>query len=196
VPSNPQRASAALPDVILGESKSAEISARSRLGKGTAAHREGRAGAARAALQLAAMTGRYGYVKRWRTALHLVVAAGVMAIPGLVAAPVAHAAAATATLVVQHSWQDGFIARFAISNSGSVPMNNWKLEFDLPPGESISHAWNSTVTQSGTHWVLSPANWNSTIAPGGSANGGFRGVLNGPYSPPANCMLNRQVWCS
>ncbi|EUA35818.1 cellulose binding domain protein [Mycobacterium xenopi 3993] len=63
-------------------------------------------------------------------------------------------------------------------------------------GESVSHTWNSTITQSGTHYVLTPANWNRIIAPRGSATGGFRGVLTGTYSPPTNCLLNGQYPCS
>ena len=120
----------------------------------------------------------------------------MVALLGLAVAPVAHAAAATATLSVEHTWQTGFIARFTVTNSSMVPLSDWKLEFDLPAGEGVSHTWNSTVTQSGTHYVLGPANWNRVIAPGGSANGGFRGVLSGSYSPPVNCVLNGQYRCS
>jgi len=111
-------------------------------------------------------------------------------------APVAHAAAATATLSVEHSWQTGFIAHFTITNPSAVPLNDWKLEFDLPVGESVSHTWNSTLAQSGTHYVLTPANWNRVIAPGGSATGGLRGVLTGSYSPPSNCVFNGQYRCT
>ncbi|MBV8789252.1 MAG: cellulose-binding domain-containing protein [Mycobacterium sp.] len=135
-------------------------------------------------------------VKRWRTALHVAVSASMVVLFGIVSTPVAHAAAATATLSVSHSWQNGFIAHFAVTNSSTVPLSDWKIEFDLPSGESISHTWNSTVSQSGTHYVLSPANWNRVIAPGGSATGGFRGVLTGVYSPPVNCVLNGQYLCS
>ena len=136
------------------------------------------------------------YVKRWRTALHVTVLGLIVAISGLAITPVAHAAAATATLSVAHTWQTGFIAHFTITNSSTVPLTDWRLEFDLPGGESVSHTWNSTLTQSGTHYVLSPANWNRIIAPGGSATGGFRGVLSGSYSPPSNCVLNRQYLCT
>jgi len=83
------------------------------------------------------------------------------------------AAAATATLSVTSTWQTGFIAHFTITNSSTVPLTDWKLEFDLPVGESVSHTWNSTLAQSGTHYVLTPANWNRIIAPGGSATGGL-----------------------
>lgn len=142
------------------------------------------------------MAGLDKHVKRWRTALHVTVAALTLAIVGLGIAPAARAAAATATLAVEHTWQTGFIARFAVTNASMAPMSDWKIEFDMPAGQSVVHAWNSTVTQSGTHFVVTPANWNRVIAPGGSATGGFRGVLIGTYSPPANCVLNGQYPCS
>jgi len=142
------------------------------------------------------MPGLNNYVKRWRTALHVTVSALTSFILGLAVAPVAHAAAATATLSVEHTWQTGFIARFTVVNSSTAPLTDWRLEFDLPAGESVVHTWNSTITQSGTHYVLAPANWNRVIAPGGSATGGMRGMLTGSYSPPANCVLNGQVPCT
>ncbi|MEE2853968.1 MAG: cellulose-binding domain-containing protein [Actinomycetota bacterium] len=142
------------------------------------------------------MSGLNNCVKRWRTALHVTVSALVVAIVGLANTPVAHAAAATATLTVEHTWQTGFIARFTIVNSSLAPLTDWRLDFDLPAGESVVHTWNSTITQSGTHYVLTPANWNRTIAPGGSATGGMRGMLTGSYSPPANCVLNGQYPCT
>jgi hypothetical protein len=142
------------------------------------------------------MTGLNCREKRWRTALHLTALAFMVAILGLGITPVAHAAAANATLSVEHAWQTGFIAHFSITNSSMVQLTDWKLEFDLPVGEGVSHTWNSTLTQSGTHYVLTPANWNRTIAPGGSATGGLRGVLTGPYTPPANCVFNGQYLCT
>ncbi|MGC1740087.1 MAG: cellulose-binding domain-containing protein [Mycobacterium sp.] len=142
------------------------------------------------------MAGLDNSVKCWRTALHATVTALIVAIPGLAITPVAHAAAATATLSVEHTWQTGFIAHFTVANSSAVPLNDWKLEFDLPVGESVSHTWNSTLVQSGTHYVLTPANWNRIIAPGGSATGGLRGVLTGSYSPPSNCVFNGQYRCT
>ena len=142
------------------------------------------------------MAGLDNYVKRGRAAFHVTMTPLVVAVLGLAIAPVAHAAVATATLSVEHSWQTGFIAHFSITNSSTVPLNDWKLEFDLPAGESVSHTWNSTLAQSGTHYTLSPANWNRIIAPGSSATGGLRGVLTGSYTPPSNCVLNRQYLCT
>jgi len=138
------------------------------------------------------MAGLNNCVKRWRTALHVTVSALMVAILGLAITPVAHAAAAAATLSVEHTWQTGFIAHFTVTNASMAPLSDWRLDFDLPVGESVLHTWNSSFTQSGTHVVITPANWDRTIAPGGSATGGFRGALSGTYSPPANCVLNGQ----
>lgn len=148
------------------------------------------------ALVLGAVVELGNYVKRWRTALHMTMSVLMAATFGLAITPVAHAAAAAATLSVTSTWQTGFIARFVITNASAVPLSDWKLEFDLPAGESISHTWSSTLTQYGTHYVLGPANWNRIIAPGGTATGGLRGVLTGPYSPPLNCVLNGQYRCT
>ncbi|QZH63646.1 cellulose-binding domain-containing protein [Mycolicibacterium farcinogenes] len=134
-------------------------------------------------------------VKRWSAALHVTLAA-MMVAAGLAITAVAHAAGAAARLSVTSTWQTGFIARFTIVNASAVPMTDWRLEFDLPPGESVSHTWSSTLTRYGTHYVLGPANWNRIIQPGGSATGGLRGVLSGVYSPPSNCVLNGQYPCS
>jgi cellulase/cellobiase CelA1 len=84
-----------------------------------------------------------------------------------------------ATLSVTSQWQTGFIAHYTITNSSMMPLTDCRLEFDLPVREGISHTWNSTLAQSGTHYVLTPASWNRTIAPGGSATLGLRGVLTG-----------------
>lgn len=135
-------------------------------------------------------------VKRWRAAFHATVLALIFSLSGFIAAPVAGAAAAAATFAVTSTWQTGFIARFTITNASMVPLADWRLEFDLPAGESVSHTWNSTLAQSGTHYVLRPANWNRIIAPGGTATGGLRGVLTGSYSPPTNCLLNGQYFCT
>ncbi|MCV7363393.1 cellulose-binding domain-containing protein [Mycolicibacterium neworleansense] len=136
------------------------------------------------------------HVKRWSAALHVALAALVVAASGIAGIPAAHAAAAAARLSVSSTWQTGFIAHFTIVNASTVPMTDWRLEFDLPAGESISHTWSSNFTRYGTHYVLTPANWNRIIAPGGSATGGMRGVLSGFYSPPANCVLNGQYPCT
>jgi Cellulose binding domain len=174
----------------------AEMSWRFQLSKGTAATRGARADIDCVALVLAAVAGLDSCVTRWRVALHVIVTLLIVVASGLAITPVAHAVAAAARLSVSSTWQTGFIAHYTIVNASTAPMTDWRLEFDLPAGESVSHTWSSTLVQYGTHYVLAPANWNRIIAPGGSATGGLRGVLTGFYTPPSNCVLNGQYPCT
>ena len=96
-----------------------------------------------------AVAGLDSCVTRWRVALHVVVTSGLAITP---------LAAAAARLSVSSTWQTGFIAHFTIVNASTAPMTDWRLEFDLPAGESVSHTWSSTLVQYGTHYVLTPAN--------------------------------------
>nr|WP_280177841.1 cellulose binding domain-containing protein [Mycobacterium pseudokansasii] len=93
---------------------------------------------------------------------------------------------------VTSQWNTGFVANYNIANPGSAQLKGWKLEFDLPAGESITNAWSSKLAQSGTHYVLTPESYNSTIAPGNSVTVGFQAAQTGAYAPPANCLLNGQ----
>ncbi|BCI85490.1 cellulose binding domain protein [Mycobacterium kansasii 662] len=80
----------------------------------------------------------------------------VIAFTVILASPIAHAAAVTATLAVTSQWNTGFVANYKIVNSGSAQLTDWTVEFDLPADESISNVWSSKLAQSGTHFVLTP----------------------------------------
>lgn len=138
------------------------------------------------------MRGSNTYERCWRPAFHVVVSAFVIAFTVIVASPIAHAAAVTATLAVTSQWNTGFVANYKIVNSGSAQLADWKVEFDLPADESITNVWSSKLAQSGTHFVLTPEDYNRTIAPGGSISIGFQAALTGAYSPPANCLVNEE----
>ncbi|VBA61465.1 cellulose-binding domain-containing protein [Mycobacterium attenuatum] len=128
----------------------------------------------------------------WRPAFHVVVLVFVIAITAVLVTPIAHAAAVSATLAVTSQWNTGFVANYKIVNSGSAQLTDWKLEFDLPADESITNVWSSRLAQSGTHFVLTPEDYNRTIAAGGSISIGFQAALAGAYSAPANCLVNGQ----
>ncbi|WP_373138703.1 cellulose binding domain-containing protein [Mycobacterium marinum] len=125
-----------------------------------------------------------------RPALHAVVAAFVLVCSAFLAAPTAHAAAITATLAVTSQWDTGFVANYRIANPGATELADWKLEFDLPAEESVTNSWSSKLAQSGTHYVLTPEEYNRTIAPEHSISIGFQATLDGDFSAPQNCVLN------
>ena len=91
---------------------------------------------------------------------------------------------------VTSQWDGGFVGGYTITNPGSAPLTDWKIEFDLPPNTTITSVWNAELTQSGNHYVLTPASWNNVIAPDGSINIGFQATDGGHYSPPINVVVN------
>ncbi len=98
----------------------------------------------------------------------------------------------TATFAKSNDWGTGFVGGYTIKNNGSTTVNGWRLEFDLPSGASVTSAWNATMSSSGSHYVLTNASWNQTIAPGASADVGFQVAYTSPFDAPQNCLLTGQ----
>lgn len=98
----------------------------------------------------------------------------------------------TATYTPTAQWNSGFTANYTITNTGTTPLTNWQLQFDLPTNESVTNLWNGQVSQSGTHYTVTPASYNGTIEPGNSVTVGFQAAQNGSYSPPTHVLVNGQ----
>jgi len=96
------------------------------------------------------------------------------------------------TYTVTSQWDGGYVAEYTIDNSGTTPLNNWQLQFNLPAGESITNVWNATLTHTGTHYVLTPESYDSTIGPDGSVNLGFQASDTGTYAPPTQVTVDGQ----
>ncbi|HEY2760890.1 MAG TPA: cellulose binding domain-containing protein, partial [Pirellulales bacterium] len=99
------------------------------------------------------------------------------------------AATVAADYEVTQNWGSGFQAQLTLRNSQSTPVSNWTLEFDY--GASITSIWDGKiVSHTGTHYVVSNAGWNSTLAASGQVEFGFVAAPgNGPASP-SNYLLN------
>lgn len=90
---------------------------------------------------------------------------------------------------VTQDWGSGFQAQVKLTNSQTVNVNDWKLEFDYSP--SISTIWDARiVSHTGTHYVIGNAGWNSTLAAGGMAAFGFIGNPGNNPPPPTGYKLN------
>jgi hypothetical protein len=96
----------------------------------------------------------------------------------------------TATFTKTSDWGSGYEGRYTIVNGGSASITGWRVEFDLPATTTVSSAWDGRLTRSGTHYTVTDAGWNATLAPGGSASFGFTGAYAGSWSNPASCRLN------
>ncbi|MEU0550554.1 cellulose binding domain-containing protein [Micromonospora sp. NPDC005979] len=89
-----------------------------------------------------------------------------------------------------NSWNNGFTADVQITNNGSSTINGWTLTYNLPGGQTVTNAWNATVSQSGSAVTARNVSHNGSIAPRGTASFGYQGTLNGSYSSPTNFSLN------
>ncbi|MFJ8631871.1 cellulose binding domain-containing protein [Streptomyces sp. NPDC093568] len=87
-------------------------------------------------------------------------------------------------------WQGGFTANVTVSNTGSVPVDGWRLAFTLPSGQLITSSWNASVSPSSGSVTASGQTHNAAIAPGGSQTFGVQGTYSGAFAAPAGFSLN------
>ena len=114
-------------------------------------------------------------------------------------------ATATATLAIQggaisschvvytkqSEWQGGFVAAISIANTGTLPINYWRLSFTFGGDQHISYAWGATFAQTGNSVTLASAANDGTIAPGATLSGvGFIGSWQSSDAPPSGFSLN------
>ncbi|MFC9058976.1 cellulose binding domain-containing protein [Streptomyces sp. NPDC057074] len=87
-------------------------------------------------------------------------------------------------------WQNGFTADVTVTNTGTAPVDGWRLAFTLPSGQRISNAWNASVTPSSGAVTATGVAHNARIAPGGSLSFGFQGTHGGTFAEPDGFRLN------
>ena len=98
-----------------------------------------------------------------------------------------------ATYSSAQSWSSGFEGDYSITNDTNATVNSWTLTFDLPSNETVTSAWNGTLTSSGTHYTITSPSWASPLAPGASAaQVGFDVNTSGSATAPANCLINNE----
>ncbi|GAA2509366.1 GH12 family glycosyl hydrolase domain-containing protein [Streptomyces gobitricini] len=90
-------------------------------------------------------------------------------------------------------WPGGFTTNVTVANTGSAPVDGWRVAFTLPAGQAVTHAWNATLSPaSGTVTATNTAS-NARIAPGGSQSFGFQGTYEGTFAAPTRFTLNGTV---
>ncbi|TDO36532.1 non-reducing end alpha-L-arabinofuranosidase family hydrolase [Paractinoplanes brasiliensis] len=117
--------------------------------------------------------------------------AALLATTAVVAAAPAGAAAAGCSVnyAVSSQWQGGFGANVSITNLGDA-VNGWTLTWSYSAGQTVTQAWNATVTQSGSNVTAKNASYNGSIATGSSVSFGFNGSWTGSNPVPSSFALN------
>jgi pectate lyase len=132
------------------------------------------------------------FSRRLRLALLTTVAGtATLAAGGVIVAVTAHAAAGCrVSYQVASQWQGGFGANVTITNLGD-PLTAWSLTWSYSAGQTVTQAWNATVTQSGSQVTANNASYNGSLATNASTSFGFNGSWNNSSNPaPASFAVN------
>ncbi|MFG1705990.1 PHB depolymerase family esterase [Nonomuraea sp. M3C6] len=89
-----------------------------------------------------------------------------------------------------NTWNTGFTAAVTITNTSATQVSSWALAFALPSGQTVTSAWNATVSPASGQVTARNVTYNATIAPGASASFGFQAAHNGNTAKPAAFTLN------
>jgi lytic cellulose monooxygenase (C4-dehydrogenating) len=84
----------------------------------------------------------------------------------------------TAAYQITNQWTGGFQAEVTVT-AGSAAIGGWTVNWTFQNGQSVTQAWNATLTSSGASVNAQPSNWNRAIAAGGSTSFGFLGSWTG-----------------
>ncbi|MFE9914696.1 cellulose-binding domain-containing protein [Micromonospora sp. NPDC005553] len=91
---------------------------------------------------------------------------------------------------ISSQWAGGFGANVQVTNLGD-PLAGWTLRWAFGAGQTVTQAWNATVTQNGVTVTATNASYNGNLATGGSASFGFNGSSNNASNPvPGSFTLN------
>lgn len=85
------------------------------------------------------------------------------------------------------SWSGGFQGEVTVHNPGSAALDGWDVSWSFAGSQTVSNAWNATVTQSGSAVTAVDTGYNAAIAPGGSTTFGFVATGSAPSSLSLTC---------
>ncbi|MEV0217490.1 non-reducing end alpha-L-arabinofuranosidase family hydrolase, partial [Micromonospora sp. NPDC050695] len=123
---------------------------------------------------------------------------------GLVSAGVALLASATAVVAmpagaaaagcsvdyaVSSQWQGGFGANVTITNLGD-PLTSWTLTWSYGAGQTVTQAWNTSLTQSGSAVTARNVSYNNSVPTNGTVSFGFNGSWTSSNPAPTSFALN------
>ncbi|MGB2568694.1 cellulose binding domain-containing protein [Micromonospora citrea] len=90
---------------------------------------------------------------------------------------------------VTNQWSGGFGANVTVTNLGD-PINGWTLTWAYTAGQTVTQAWNATVTQSGSRVGATNVGYNGSLGTGAGTSFGFNGSWAGSNPAPTTFALN------
>ncbi len=93
----------------------------------------------------------------------------------------------TAAYRVTNQWQGGFQGEVRVT-AGTSAIRGWTVTWTFADGQTVTNAWNATVTSSGATVTARNAGYNGNLAAGASTAFGFTASSRGTNSAPtASC---------
>ncbi|GAA1832279.1 hypothetical protein GCM10009682_58460 [Luedemannella flava] len=117
-------------------------------------------------------------------AVLLASAAAIVALPAGAAS-----AGCSVNYAVSSQWPGGFGANVTITNLGD-PLTSWTLTWSYSAGQTVTQAWNTTLTQSGAAVTAKNVSYNGAIPTNGTASFGFNGAFSGTNPAPTTFAVN------
>ncbi|MFF5198816.1 non-reducing end alpha-L-arabinofuranosidase family hydrolase [Micromonospora parva] len=121
----------------------------------------------------------------------VVAGVGLLVSSTVVAALPAGAAAegCSVSYAVSSQWQGGFGANVAITNLGD-PLSSWTLTWSYGAGQTVTQAWNTSLTQSGSAVTARNVSYNGSVPTNGTVSFGFNGSWTSSNLNPTSFALN------
>lgn len=91
---------------------------------------------------------------------------------------------------IESQWQNGFIGKIVIENTGQLVITPWELKFNFPGNQQIDSLWNGNFEQQGQGITITNVDYNKEIHPGKSVEVGFSASFSGINNKPTNFTLN------
>ncbi|MFF4618951.1 cellulase family glycosylhydrolase [Nonomuraea jabiensis] len=89
----------------------------------------------------------------------------------------------SATYQVTGQWGGGFQAEVRVT-AGSSAISGWTVTWAFADGQTVTNAWNATVTSSGSNVTARNMSYNGSLGAGAGTTFGFLGSWNGSNSVP------------
>ncbi|WP_326559966.1 CotH kinase family protein [Micromonospora sp. NBC_01796] len=97
------------------------------------------------------------------------------------------AAGCAATYTVVSQWSGGFQGEVRVT-AGTSAIRGWTVTWTFAGGQTITQAWNATVTSQGSAVTARNVDYNGALAPGAGTTFGFLGSSTGtPGTPVLTC---------
>jgi len=78
-----------------------------------------------------------------------------------------------------------------VQNTGTVPIDGWKLSWTFDGDQKIEQLWSGSFTQDNHAVILRNETWNAAIPAGGKQSGiGFNAAYTGQNHAPTHFSLN------